>query len=365
MVASKIAGEETTDAACPSFTESDDHHNWRGCLKRMKCCKGPEGNWETEPPGDPQDLPEGYQVSPCENCCTIIPNHSTDNCPHPECCYYGVQFTIARGEPYIMVLQASRRGYLNRITEIDELCPICKWFVMRNIEGVVKYHNPEECLKSCRIVLKEGGDQWEIKFDAGEEPSPVNLCAGGQHAHESWQEYRQCYANLQEKYSLCRELRALRGDKTHELCQVCADIFVDHANAQCPIGPGSENPSLLSFWDDPTGSLIWFIGTMVEHANGTQTGPCPLCTIQEDQHDYTTCLRAAKIELREGELSVMTSRRHHGDPPPDPNPTGPTPGTTPRTAQKTPGPMPSADSPSQGTSGSKGMIMKGRYTCYA
>ena len=34
-VASKIAGEETADAACPSCTESNDHHNWRSYLKRM------------------------------------------------------------------------------------------------------------------------------------------------------------------------------------------------------------------------------------------------------------------------------------------------------------------------------------------
>ena len=60
----------------------------------------------------------------------------------------------------------------------------------------------------------------------------------------------------------------------------------------------------------------------------------------------------------------MTSRRCRWDPPPDPNPNGPTPGVTPRSAQKTPGLIPSADSPSQGTSGSKGRIMKGRYTCY-
>ena len=280
VVAGKITGEETAGAACPSCTESDEHHNWRSCLKRMKCRKGPEGNWEMEPPGDPKDIPEGYQVSPCENCCTAVPNHSTDNCPHPECCNYGVWFAIARGEPYIVVLW----GYLNGITEIDELCPICNWFVMRNI-GVLRHNNPKECLKNCWITLKEGGDQLEIKFDAGKEPSPMNLCVGGQHAHESWQEYRQCYAQLQEKYTLCQEIHALRGDKTHEFCRVCADIFADHADAQCPVEPGSENPSLLSFWDSPTGSFVRFIGMMVEHANGTQMGPCPLCSIQEDQHN--------------------------------------------------------------------------------
>ena len=52
-VASKITGEETANAACPSCTELGDYHNWRSCLKRMKCHRNPEGSWETEPPGDP------------------------------------------------------------------------------------------------------------------------------------------------------------------------------------------------------------------------------------------------------------------------------------------------------------------------
>ena len=71
---------------------------------------------------------------------------------------------------------------------------------------------------------------------------------------------------------------------------MCADIFADHEETQCPVGPGSENPLLLSFWDEPTEGFLWLIGTLVEHVNGTQTGLCPLCMIQEDQHDYATCL---------------------------------------------------------------------------
>ena len=176
------------------------------------------------------------------------------------------------------------------------------------------------------MVLDEHGDRWVIKFDQGDESSPLSLCGGGgQHAHESWQEYRQCYTKLQEKYTLCQELCVIRGTKTHELCRTCANIFLDHTEAQCPVGQGSENPSLLRFWDNPISSFVRFIGTMVEHARGTQTGPCPLCNVQEDQHNYTICLWTASMELKEGELNVTTSRRQCGDPPPNPNPTGPTP----------------------------------------
>ena len=305
-VTGKIALEEAADAACPACTESDDHHNWRSCLKRMICRRGAKRSWETEPPQDPKDLSEGYQISPCENCCTIIPNHSIDNCPHPECRNFGAWFALARGESYVALPWVIKRKFLNGITEIDELCPICNWFVMWRNEGVVRYHDSEKCLRNCCIVLKEQGDQWMIKItQEGEEPLPINICAGGQHTHESWQEYRECYSKMQKKYTFPWELHVLRGNKTHELCWLCADIFADHAGVQCPVGPGSERPSLLDFRDDPTGSFVQFIGTMVEHANLTQTGPCPLCSIQEDQHDYATCLRAAKMELR---WNVMTSR---------------------------------------------------------
>ena len=51
-VANKIAGEETVGTVCPFCTASDNKHNWRSCLKRMKCHRNPEGFWETELPGD-------------------------------------------------------------------------------------------------------------------------------------------------------------------------------------------------------------------------------------------------------------------------------------------------------------------------
>ena len=262
-VARKITGEETANAACPSCTESDEHHNWRSCLKRMKCYKNQEGCWETEPPGDPQELPEGYQSTYCENCCIVVPNHFTGNCPHPEFCNFGVRFTLIRGEEYISLIRTSHRSYLNGITKEEALCSVCNWFIMWEEGGTVKYHNPKECLKKCRIVLREHGDQWKIKFDEADEASPLGLCAGGEHAHESWQEYKNCYAEMQGKHHLQRDLRALRGAKTHELCQVCVDIFVDHEEMQCPIGPGSENPTLLSFWDNPIEGFVRVVGVMM------------------------------------------------------------------------------------------------------
>ena len=79
----------------------------------------------------------------------MVPNHSIDNCPHPECCNFGVRFAIARGEAYVAQVRASCRSYLNGITDLEALCPIYNWFVMQDVEGVVTYHNPEDCLKSC------------------------------------------------------------------------------------------------------------------------------------------------------------------------------------------------------------------------
>ena len=213
-----MTGEEAANEACPSCTESNEKRNWRSCLKRMKCCQGSEGRWETEPPGDPREVPEGYQASPCEKCCTIVPDHLAEDCPHPESRNYGVRYAITQYEPYIGILWTVRRGYLNGITEIEELCPICNWFMMRRAEDVEVYHHPEKCLRRSRILLKEDKIQWEIRFDTIREPIPKNLCAGERHIHESWAEYRECYAQLQEKYAFHRELRALRGNKKHEMC---------------------------------------------------------------------------------------------------------------------------------------------------
>ena len=219
----------------------------------------------------------------------MVPDHFTNNCPHPEFRNFGVWFAIKRGEGYVAQVRASWRSYLNGITEEEELCLVCNWFVMRVVDGVVTYHNPEECLKNCRVVLKEHGDQWEIKLDREDGPLPLGLCAGKEHGHESWQEYEQCYTDIQRRRTLWRELCVLTG-ATNELCRLCVDIFADNAEAQCPVGPGFENPLLLHFWDNPIGSFVRFIGTMVEHARGVQTGPCPLCNVQEDQHDYAICL---------------------------------------------------------------------------
>ena len=129
-VVSKTAGEETADAACPSCTVSDEKHNWRSCLKRMKCHRKADECWETEPPGDPQELPEGYQSSPCENWCTVVPDHLTGDCPHPEFPNFGVLFTLAQGKDLIAQIRTSQRSYLNGITNEEELCPVCNWLVM-------------------------------------------------------------------------------------------------------------------------------------------------------------------------------------------------------------------------------------------
>ena len=55
---------------------------------------------------------------------------------------------------------------------------------MRDVDGRMTYHNPESCLKNCRMVLNEWGDKWVIKIDEEDDPPPLGLCAGGQHAHE-------------------------------------------------------------------------------------------------------------------------------------------------------------------------------------
>ena len=107
---------------------------------------------------------------------------------------------------------------MNGITEEEESCPVCNCSVMREIDGVVTYHKPEDCLERSRIMLMEQEDQWEIRVYDNAKPPPMGVCASREHAHENWQEYRECYSKLKEKFGLCKELHDIRGAKTHELC---------------------------------------------------------------------------------------------------------------------------------------------------
>ena len=63
-------------------------------------------------------------------------------------------------------------------------------------------------------------------------------------------------------------------------------------------------------------------------------------------------------------LDITTGPRCNNNPPPGPNPPGPTPGITPQVTPKTPQPTPGSESPGRGTTGEKAM-MRDRYTCYA
>ena len=89
-VASKTTGREDENTVCPACTVSETNHNWRSCLKSLKCRRNKHGVWQTEPPGDPQEIPKGYQGSPCKNCCTMVLDHFTGNCPRLELPNFGV-----------------------------------------------------------------------------------------------------------------------------------------------------------------------------------------------------------------------------------------------------------------------------------
>ena len=61
------------------------------------------------------------------------------------------------------------------------------------------------------------------------------------------------------------------------------------------------------------------------------------------------CLPTAKIKVERGMLKITTGRGCTGEPPPNPNPTGPTPGTTSQLTPKTLSEQPKAKSPAKGT----------------
>ena len=42
---------------CISCAGNEEPHDYRGCLKRLKCKKGEDGEWVSKPPGDPSQVP--------------------------------------------------------------------------------------------------------------------------------------------------------------------------------------------------------------------------------------------------------------------------------------------------------------------
>ena len=256
----------------------------------------------------------------------------------------------------IIQILRSRRSYLNGITEEGELCPVCSNPMMQKHVDTWTHHNPGDCLRRACITLTELGEQWEIDCGGSNELVPISVCAGGEHTHTNWQEYKECYGKVQKKLNCHRELRMIRGAKTHELCRKCIYIFVAHTEAQCPMDPEQVNSSLLDLWESPTVDFVRLVGTMAKHARKIQQGPCPLCKAQEEWHDYAMCLRTAKITRERGMLNIMTAQRHTRGSAPDPVPTGPTPGTTPGEAPKTSVREPEVKSPKEGTEGENHLV---------
>ena len=66
---------------CVACAGDEVPHDYRVCLKRLKCKKGDNGEWVSEPPGDPTQLPQGRFQTPCTGCGLIVPDHQVGNCP--------------------------------------------------------------------------------------------------------------------------------------------------------------------------------------------------------------------------------------------------------------------------------------------
>ena len=131
-LADKIAGQLREDVACPTCTEATVGHNWRSCLKWLKCKRDPAGNWHSELPGDPSATTRWYVNVSCGQCCMVVPE---TECPNPESHNYGVCVTLANQCGLIKKIQDTRRGYLNGILDEGDKCPLCGHLMFMQEDG--------------------------------------------------------------------------------------------------------------------------------------------------------------------------------------------------------------------------------------
>ena len=65
---------------CVSCAGDEVSHDYWGCLKRLKYKKGEDGEWVSELPGDPAQVPRERFQTPCTGCGSIVPDHQVRNC---------------------------------------------------------------------------------------------------------------------------------------------------------------------------------------------------------------------------------------------------------------------------------------------
>ena len=227
---------------CVSCAGNEIPHDYRGCLKRLKCKKGENGEWVSEPLGDPAQLPSGRFLTACTGCGSLVPDHQVGNCKEKRTMNYGLFYMLEKERPAIIV-EARRQKwkYMNGALDLNEPCASCEGSLVREVGELLAFHDPELCLNRWVVYRTKEG---ELKFKLRTE-EPVNHCISSQHTHTTWEAFLQCQEDWGEWQEAMGEIQQFRGNE-RRWCQRCTDYFVTHKVEECP-REGRGNATLAKF----------------------------------------------------------------------------------------------------------------------
>ena len=228
---------------CVSCAGSEEPHDYRGCLKRLKCKKGADGTWVSEPPGDPAGLPRGRFQMACTVCGSLIPDHQAGDCRVKRTVNYGLLYLLERERPIkIIAARTQKCKYLNGgLDLLKEVCKSCDEPLVKQEGGKPVFHDPEQCLNRWVVYrTKEGALKIRPRVD-----EPITRCISSQHTHTTWEVFMKCQDDYEERQGLIAIVQRFKGDE-RRWCQRCTDYFAEHREEECPWEDGG-NPTLAKY----------------------------------------------------------------------------------------------------------------------
>ena len=302
---------------CISCAGDEEPHDYRGCLKRLKCKKGKDGEWVSEPPSDPSQVPPGRFQTACTMCGSLVPDHQVENCKEKQTVNYGLLYMLEKERPAKVIgARKQKCQYLNGGLDLmNAVCKSCKGELVREEGRRRTFHDPEQCLNRWIVYrTKEGALEFKPRTD-----EPINRCISSQHTHTTWDAFMKCQEDQEERQGLIRVVQQFKGDE-RRWCRRCTDYFAKHRTEECP-HEGGGNPTLAKLLETKDVGLFRLFRVVIGRLSKQEPGPCPVCQDQDPEHDVQECVRTAHYSKEDDQLVVKTKAP---DPEPEPEPEPPT-----------------------------------------